>query len=242
MTEGPNLAKLAALLAEPARAQMLTLLLAGQALTATELADAAGVGRPTASAHLARLESAGFLRCAQQGRHRYYRLADESVADMLEQMVGIASRVGAMPLLTGPRDAALREARVCYDHLAGTHAVSLFDRLLANGVLIRDGSALTLAPSAPATLRDLPLDWAAIIHARRVPCRACLDWSERRDHLAGALGAALLQLALDNGWLRRLQASRAVHFTPSGLAAWRAIGDARDCHQMTRQSTQSISC
>ncbi len=236
MTEGPNLAKLAALLAEPARAQMLTLLLAGKALTATELADAAGVGRPTASAHLARLESAGFLHRAQQGRHRYFRLADEGVADMLEQMLGIASRAGAMPLVTGPRDAALREARVCYDHLAGAHAVSLFERMLANGVIVRNGAALTLAPSAPATLDDLPLDWHAIAHARRVPCRACLDWSERRDHLAGALGAALLQLALDCGWLRRLQGSRAVHFTPTGLAAWSAIGNARLGHELARLS------
>jgi DNA-binding transcriptional ArsR family regulator len=236
MTEGPNLAKLAALLAEPARAQILMQLLAGQALTATELADAAGVGRPTASAHLARLESAGFLSCAQQGRHRYFRLADEGVADMLEQMLGIASRAGAMPLLTGPRDAALREARVCYDHLAGTHAVELFDRLLANGIIVRNGSALAPAPSAPAALADLALDWHAIANARRVPCRACLDWSERRDHLAGALGAALLQLALDKGWLRRLQGSRAVHFNPSGLAAWRAIGEARIGHELAHQT------
>lgn len=226
MTEGPNLAKLAALLAEPARAQMLTLLLAGQALTATELADAAGVGRPTASAHLSRLESAGFLSCAKQGRHRYYRLADEGVADMLEQMLGIASRAGAMPILTGPRDAALREARVCYDHLAGRHAVALFDRLLQSEVIVQSGPALALGPRADTVLQDFGIDMHALQHARRIPCRACLDWSERRDHLAGALGAALLTLALEKNWLRRVDGSRTVLFTHAGLDTWNAIGEA----------------
>lgn len=224
MSEGPNLAKLAALLAEPARARMLTLLMAGQALTATELADAAGVGRPTASAHLAKLEAAGFLACVPQGRHRYYRLADEGVAEMLEQMLGIASRAGAMPILTGPRDAALREARVCYDHLAGRHAVALFERLLAAGIVVQSGAALALGPHAQEALESAGIDFAALKRARRVPCRACLDWSERRDHLAGALGAALLQLAVERGWLKRQRDSRAVTFTAAGLSAFNAIG------------------
>jgi DNA-binding transcriptional ArsR family regulator len=224
MTEGPNLAKLAALLAEPARAQMLTLLMAGQALTATELADAAGVARPTASSHLGKLEDAGFLSCAKQGRHRYYRLADEGVADMIEQMLGIASRAGAMPLLTGPRDAVLREARVCYDHLAGEHAVGIFERLMQSKVIANEGSALTLGPCAHEVLEPLGIDMAALMRSRRVPCRACLDWSMRRDHLAGALGAALLDLAFTNKWLRRVEGSRAVVFTAQGLQAWRAIG------------------
>ena len=224
MTEGPNLAKLAALLAEPARAQMLTILMAGQALTATELADVAGVGRPTASSHLARLEAAGFLRCAKQGRHRYFRLADEGVADMIEQMLGIASRAGAMPLLTGPRDAVLREARVCYDHLAGEHAVALFERLLQSHAIVPVGSALALGPQAQAMLEPLGVDWPALLHSRRAPCRACLDWSVRRDHLSGALGAALLELAFTRNWIRRVQSSRAVVFTPLGTKAWAAIG------------------
>lgn len=224
MTEGPNLAKLAALLAEPARARMLTLLLSGKALTATELADAAGVGRPTASAHLAKLEAAGFLGCVPQGRHRYYRLADEGVAEMLEQMLGIASRAGALPLVTGPRDEVLREARVCYDHLAGRHAVALLERLLAAGIVVQSGAALALGPPARHELEALGIDWPTLQRTRRVPCRACLDWSERREHLAGALGAALLQLALDKGWLKREPDSRAVRFSTAGLAAWNAIG------------------
>ncbi len=235
MTEGPNLAKLAALLAEPARAQMLTMLLAGQALTATELADAAGIGRPTASAHLTKLEAAGFLACVPQGRHRYYRLADEGVAEMLEQMLGIASRAGAMPLLTGPRDAALREARVCYDHLAGRHAVALLERLLAADVVVRSGAALSMGPHAQEMLEAVGIDVAALNHTKRVPCRACLDWSERRDHLAGALGAALLQLALDRGWAKRERDSRAVSFTAAGLAAWNAIGECAAIGELMRE-------
>lgn len=235
MSEGPNLAKLAALLAEPARAQMLTLLLAGKALTATELADAAGVARSTASAHLAKLEAAGFLACVPQGRHRYYRLADEGVAEMLEQMLGIASRAGAMPLLTGPRDAALREARVCYDHLAGRHAVAMLERLLATGVVVREGAALSLGPGAQQVLQDLGIDADALKHGKRVPCRACLDWSERRDHLAGALGAALLQMAFERGWIKRERDSRAVIFSASGLAAWNAIAEGAATGELMRE-------
>jgi len=228
MTEGPNLAKLAALLAEPARAQMLTLLMAGQALTATELADAAGVARPTASSHLGKLEDAGFLSCAKQGRHRYYRLADEGVADMIEQMLGIASRAGLMPLLTGPRDAVLREARVCYDHLAGEHAVAMYDRLLQSKAISANGPALVLGPCAHDVLEPLGIDMGALLHSRRTPCRSCLDWSMRRDHLAGALGAALLELAFTNKWLRRVESSRAVVFSAQGLQTWRAIGTSSD--------------
>lgn len=235
MSEGPNLAKLAALLAEPARAQMLTLLLAGKALTATELADAAGVARSTASAHLAKLEAAGFLACVPQGRHRYYRLADEGVAEMLEQMLGIASRAGAMPLLTGPRDAALREARVCYDHLAGRHAVAMLERLLAAGVVVREGAAISLGPQAQTVLHDLGIDVDTLRRSKRVPCRACLDWSERRDHLAGALGAALLQLALERGWAKRERDSRAVNFSASGLAAWNAVAERAAVAEMMRE-------
>lgn len=235
MSEGPNLAKLAALLAEPARAQMLTLLLAGQALTATELADAAGVARSTASAHLAKLEAAGFLACVPQGRHRYYRLADEGVAEMLEQMLGIASRAGAMPLLTGPRDAALREARVCYDHLAGKHAVAMLERLLAAGVVVRDGAAISLGPRAQAVLQDLGIDVDALRRSKRVVCRACLDWSERRDHLAGGLGAALMQLALERAWIKRERDSRSVIFSAGGLAAWNAVAERAAASEMMRE-------
>ena len=154
---------------------------------------------------------------------------------MLEQMLGIASRAGAMPLMTGPRDAALREARVCYDHLAGRHAVALLERLLVVGIVVRSGAALSLGPQAQAMLASMGVDFAALKRAKRVPCRACLDWSERRDHLAGALGAALLQLALDSDWIKRERDSRAVTFTPGGLAAWNAIGKPASIGELMRE-------
>ncbi len=222
-TEGPSLAKLAALLSEPARAQMLTVLMNGQALTATELADAAGIARPTASDHLARLRNAGLLSMLQQGRHRYFRLADDEVAEMLEQLLGIAGRAGASPLLVGPRDAQLREARVCYDHLAGGHAVILMDRLLAKDALRYDGPALTLGARAADAFSPMGIDIAALRQARRPVCRACLDWSERRHHLAGSLGAALLTRMIELDWAKREADSRVVRFTRAGREAVRTL-------------------
>jgi DNA-binding transcriptional ArsR family regulator len=224
VSEGPSLAKLAALVAEPSRAQMLAVLMAGQALTATELADAAGIGRAAASAHLARLQSAGLLRALQQGRHRYFRLAGDGVAGMIEQMLGLAERMAAKPLVTGPRDTALRESRVCYDHLAGERAVALLDRLLARHALRYDGPALALGEAGSPVFQALGIDLAQLGGTRRPLCRGCLDWSARREHLAGALGAALLQLAFARRWARRLDGSRVVVFSAAGDAAWSAIG------------------
>jgi DNA-binding transcriptional ArsR family regulator len=224
MNEGPSLAKLAALIADPSRAGMLTTLLGGQALTATELADSAGVGRATASAHLAKLVDAGFLAVAAQGRHRYFRLAGPAVARMLEQLIGMAQAAGATTLVTGPRDTALRHARVCYDHLAGDLAVALHERLLARRALVHDDAgALAPGPTCAEVFAPLAIDVSALGQARRPLCRGCLDWSARRDHLAGALGAALLAHALERGWARREPASRVVRFTPAGDQAWRAI-------------------
>jgi DNA-binding transcriptional ArsR family regulator len=222
-TEGPSLAKLAAVLAEPARAQMLSVLMSGQALTATELANSAGIARPTASDHLARLQAAGLLSVVAQGRHRYYRLAGTEVAEMLEQLVGIASRVGAEPLLVGPRDAQLREARVCYDHLAGTRAVAMLDRLLARDALRYEGPLLTLGKNATDTFSAFGIDVDGHPPARRPRCRACLDWSERRHHLAGALGASILTRIFELGWAQRQQQSRVVVFSAVGEKALRGL-------------------
>ena len=224
MTEGPSLSKLATLVADPSRTRMLTVLLAGQALTATELADAAGIGRPAASAHLAVLTGAGLLAQARQGRHRYFRLAGEEPARALEALLGIADRLALQPLGVGPREAGLRAARVCYDHLAGARAVALLERLLGAGALRYRGPDLEPGPRAGAVFGPLGLDWERLGGARRAWCRPCLDWSERRDHLAGALGAALLGLALERRWARRQEGSRVLVFSPAGAAAWEAIG------------------
>lgn len=218
-----RIAEIGSLVGEPARAAMLVALLDGRALTAGELAAAAGVTPQTASGHLARLSEAGLLRVERQGRHRYHRLASPSTAQMLEGMMAVAAtaRPPARSPRTGPRDESLRFARTCYDHLAGRLAVAVTDRLVARGELElgADGGALT--PCGDRFLRDMGvrLEIEADAGRGRVFCRPCLDWSERRPHLAGRLGAALLETFLARAWLRRVDGSRAVHVTPAGRQA-----------------------
>ncbi|TGD96050.1 ArsR/SmtB family transcription factor [Methylobacterium nonmethylotrophicum] len=231
------LARTAALVGDPARAGMLAVLMDGRALTAAELARAAGVTPQTASGHLAQLAEAGLLAVARQGRHRYHRLASPAVARMLEGVMAVAAGPAPQAIsrspgsrIPGPRDAALREARTCYDHLAGRLAVAMADALVARGAveLGADGGALT--PAGEVFLRGLGVDLAAAASGRRVFCRPCLDWSERRPHIAGALGAALLATCLDRGWLRRSEGSRAVAVTPGGrLALRQAFGYGQAC-------------
>jgi DNA-binding transcriptional ArsR family regulator len=216
MHDGPTIASIAALLGDPGRANMLTALLDGRALTASELALAAGVAAPTASGHLGKLTQAGLVSVEQQGRHRYFRLSGPDVGEVLEGLMGLAQRTGAVRVRTGLRDAALRSARVCYDHLAGERAVALAEALRARG-LIADGHRLPAKGRAFFT--GLGLDISALERSRRPLCRPCLDWSERKAHLAGALGAALLDHVLANRWARRAE-GRVVAFTPAGAAAF----------------------
>jgi DNA-binding transcriptional ArsR family regulator len=210
----------AALIGDPARANMLAALLDGRALTATELASSAGITPQTASGHLARLTEAGLLAMDRQGRHRYHRLASPAVAQMLEGIMSFAGahdRGPSRPVVVGPRDAALRRARTCYDHLAGRLAVAIADRMLARAQVdfSPDGGALTDA--GERFLSDLGVDLGTATGRRgRVFCRPCLDWSERRPHLAGVVGAALCRTCLAQGWLRRLDGTRAVAITPTG--------------------------
>lgn len=219
MSDGPHIARIAGLIGDPARAEMLTALMSGQALTATELAGVAGIGKPGASAHLAKLLEARLVSLQVQGRHRYYQLADDDVARLLEQLMGVAFRAGALRLKSSPREPALRQARVCYDHLAGDQGVRVFDSLLARGLLqpVR-GEPQQLQPSADgiAFFDALGIDVATLARQRRPLCRRCLDWSERRHHLAGAVGAALLARFYALGWARRAADSRVVRFTPPG--------------------------
>lgn len=218
-----NVAEIAGLVGEPARAAMLLALMEGRALSAGELARVAGVAAPTASGHLGRMGEAGLLVVERQGRHRYHRLASPAVAAMLEGIMAVAGQAARRPAVrTGPRDAALRRARTCYDHLAGRIAVAVTDRMIERGELelSTDGGALT--GRGEALLRALGVDAGAIgnsTRGRRTWCRPCMDWSERRPHLAGAVGAALLDAYLGNGWMRRVEGSRAVVVTPAGRLA-----------------------
>src|SRR5450432_891789 len=196
MKDGPNIARVAALIGDPARADVLTPLLADRALTATELADVAGVTRQTISAHLARLLDAGLVTVEAQGRHRYFRLAGRDIAQLLESLMGVAFRTGATRLRPGPREPALRKARVCYDHLAGELGVFAYDALLARGVFTEGGEGLYLTNAGARWFSDFGVDPAAVAAERRAFCRPCLDWGERRHHLGGGLGAALLERVL----------------------------------------------
>jgi DNA-binding transcriptional ArsR family regulator len=219
MKDGPNIVGIAALIGDHARAEVLTALMADRALTATELAAVAGVTKQTISAHLAQLLDAGLLAAERQGRHRYFRLADRDVAQLLESLMGVAFRTGALRHRLSPREPALRQARVCYDHLAGELGVAIHERLLARRALVPESDGLVLTAHGHRLLRQVGIDTAALALQRRKFCQACLDWSERRHHLAGAVGAALLARMIDLGWIRRGKGSRVVVVAAHGRLA-----------------------
>jgi DNA-binding transcriptional ArsR family regulator len=215
------MAEIAALIGEPARANMLTALMDGRALTAKELAYLGRVSPPTASGHLASLTEAGLLLREQQGRHRYFRLASPLVSSMLEGILATAAEVSPPERRTTWRGGdALREARTCYDHLAGRLAVGLTDALVRGGrvVLTSDGGEVT--PTGLEFLREFGADPDGAGSARRVFCRPCLDWSERRPHLAGRVGAAIACRCFELGWLARKPDTRAVAITEAGRAGF----------------------
>jgi DNA-binding transcriptional ArsR family regulator len=216
MKTGPDIARIAALVGDPARANMLTALISGRALTATELAHDAGVTPQTASSHLAKLEQGGLIVPRKQGRHRYYQLSGEDVAPVLEGLMGLAARAGHFRSRIGPDESALRRARVCYDHLAGDRGVQLFDALTRRGFLATDGERIDVTPGGGRFFGDFRISLADLRNQRRPLCRACLDWSARRSHLAGGLGAALLQRFYELKWARRDAKSRAVIFSQRG--------------------------
>ncbi|WP_308923931.1 ArsR/SmtB family transcription factor [Janthinobacterium sp. J1-1] len=213
-TADAGLAQLAGAIAEPARARMLCSLLDGHARTATELSVLAEVGASTASAHLTRLCKDGLLSMVAQGKHRYYRLASGEVAQALEALLVVAGLPRSV--FTPSTPDRLRHARTCYDHMAGTVAVILHDQLLAQDWLRGDDGNYRLSVAGEIGMAALGVDTAALAGQRRRFACACLDWSERRFHLGGALGAAVLQLALRQGWAERELDSRALKVTAAG--------------------------
>ncbi|MEX2205871.1 MAG: helix-turn-helix domain-containing protein [Myxococcota bacterium] len=221
MENGRGIARVASLFGDPSRAEILLALLGGQALTASELAQIASVTKQTVSAHVAKLLEAGLVAREIQGRHRYFRLAGRDVSRLLESLMGVADRSGAVRARVGPRDPALRKARVCYDHLAGELGVLVFESLDARACLRSACGGLDLTPAGRRCFAALGIDVASLASARRPLCRACLDWSARRPHLAGSLGAALLERIFALGWARRARRSRVVHFSALGEGALR---------------------
>ena len=216
MKDGPNIARIASLVGDPARSDALTALMTDRALTATELAAIAGITKQTMSAHLSKLVEAALVAVEQQGRHRYFRLADEDVAGLLESLMGVAFRTGAVRILSSPREPALRKARICYDHLAGEVGVTVYEALLRHRVLEMSQKGLRLSESGVHWFGRLGINTDAAARQRRTFCRSCMDWSERKFHLAGSLGAALLSRFYDLGWARRDRSSRVIRFTPKG--------------------------
>jgi DNA-binding transcriptional ArsR family regulator len=216
MNTGPLIAEIAALVAEPARAAMLSALLDGRALTAGELAYAARVTPQTASTHLARLTEAGLLSPTREGRHRYFRLASPKVVEMLDGLVGVAlaNRPRHRPLSRQARE--LSAARICYDHLAGRLAVELADFLTKQEYLVIADEGAEVTEAGVSFLTGFGIDLSVLSSARRQFCRLCLDWTERRPHLAGALGAALTERCFDLAWAERMKHSRAVIVTETG--------------------------
>jgi DNA-binding transcriptional ArsR family regulator len=218
MNEGPNISRIAALIGDPARANILVALMDGRALTVTELAQAAGVTIQTASGHLSKLSDAALTVIEKQGRHRYVRLSGPDIAQVLEMLMGLAQRTGAVPVRVGPRDLALRTARRCYDHLAGERGVELFDLLLKHR-LIENNAAPHVTPAGRTFFAEFGIDMVALDANRRPLCRACLDWSQRRHHLGGALGAALLEAFVNRSWALN-KTGRVVEFSQTGMRSF----------------------
>lgn len=216
----PDLARVAAALGDPSRAAIVQVLQGGTALPHGELAAIAGIAPSTASEHLARLLDAGILVRIAQGRHRYYRLAGADVAEVIERLAAIAPPGDApRSLRDSERLRTERFARTCYDHLAGALGVAVCGALVTRGALVVRDDAFVTTAEAEGHFSALGVDLAPLRAQRRPLVRTCLDWSERRPHLAGALGAALADAFLAHGWLRRAADHRGLHVTPQGETA-----------------------
>ena len=201
---------------DPARANMLSAMMDGRAHTASELAHVAGVSPQTASGHLGKLAQGQLIAVERQGRHRYYRLANEDVARALEALMVLAVKGARRHRPTGPRDEAMRFARTCYDHLAGRLGVGLTDALLNQGLLTGEADGFHLTETGKERLGAFGLDIASVEARRRAFAPRCLDWSERTSHMGGALGAALFGVLNTRGWITKPVNSRSVTLTGAG--------------------------
>jgi DNA-binding transcriptional ArsR family regulator len=200
---------------------MVSALLDGRALSASELALAAQIRPQTASTHLAKLTEAGLLSVARSGRHRHFRLASPTVVDMIDRIVAVAlaKRPRYRPLSRQAR--ALSAARICYDHLAGRLSVDLTEALVGKKYVVPDDEAAEITRAGARFFAAFRIELPTLRSARRRSCRLCLDWTERRPHIAGALGAALTNRYFDLGWMERMGRSHAVRVTPLGRRGFR---------------------
>ncbi|OYD07115.1 ArsR/SmtB family transcription factor [Paludifilum halophilum] len=212
----PDTAKIARLVGDPSRSAMLIALMDGRFHTAKELAWAAGITPQTASFHLRKLENTRILQVEKHGRHRYYRLSDTDVAHWMESLLRVAPLTPVRSLRQSSQQRALREARTCYDHLAGKVGVELTEGMVNRGILEEEGTDYRITPAGEHFMYRWELDLTVIRKKRRSFARCCLDWSERKHHLAGALGHAVLNRLLETDWIRRLPSTRAVQVTEKG--------------------------
>jgi DNA-binding transcriptional ArsR family regulator len=226
-TIAPQIAEVAQLVGDPGRANILSILMDGRALTASELAIVAGVTAQTTSSHLAKLVKRELLSVEQRGSRRFYRLATPLVAQMLEGIMTVA--------VTGPQrfrppsriDNEMRHARTCYDHLAGELGVAVTAAMVVRRYVVLDADAGEVTAEGSEFLTGLGVDLTVPTRSRRAFCRPCLDWSERRPHLAGRVGAAIAQLGFERDWIRRRRVGRSVEITGDGIAAFKEIFGAR---------------
>ncbi|MFE8152762.1 winged helix-turn-helix domain-containing protein [Brenneria goodwinii] len=210
-----SMAAVAAAISDPSRVKILCALMDGRAWTATELSAVADIASSTASAHLSRLVSGNLITCLSQGRHRYYRLAGNDIAELMEKIMGVSWRSASVAKIRTP--SSLRAARTCYDHLAGEIAVSIYDFMVAEGWFTADGAAITSEGQKQFQQLGIMLN----PKSRRKACCACLDWSERRFHLGGDAGAAFFLHCERKGWLTRVPGFREVCITSSGKIAFK---------------------
>ncbi|WP_444883048.1 ArsR/SmtB family transcription factor [Microbulbifer sp. PSTR4-B] len=213
----PDISLVAGLIGDKTRSKMLMALMGGKALTATELACKADISAQTASTHLSKLTEGGLLVVRKQGRHKYFQLRDYEVAELLEKLLNIGSTPMQGSIDTGPKDPDVRKARICYDHLAGSLGVALYDSLVAESVIIEEFQSTKLTENGKKFFRNLGVDIGGLKNTRRPLCKSCLDWSERRNHLAGTLGQWILEDAFRKKWARRRVDSRVIDFSSLGL-------------------------
>lgn len=217
MKATPNIVEVASLIGNSSRAAMLMCLLGGKALPASELARAARITPQTASSHLVKMVEGGMLSYESYGRHRYYRLANAEVGQALEALNAIALPKSIRSLRESDQSKALHFARTCYDHIAGEVGVAVMDKMLEIGLVKEDGRDFVVTVDGAKWLADFGMDLDEIRRGRRQFARPCLDWSERRHHLAGALGAAITNRLFDLGWVERIPGGRAVRVTDDGF-------------------------
>jgi DNA-binding transcriptional ArsR family regulator len=216
MSADVRMAEVAALVGDPARANILAALMGGQALTAGELVQAAGVSPQTTSGHLGKLADGRLIACIKQGRHRYYRIATPRVAEMLEGIMAVVADAPPRHRPASKLDEAMRNARTCYDHFAGKLGVGITDALCEHGHLVLTDEGGEITDNGVTFLQEFGVDLATARSRRRIFCRPCLDWTERRPHIGGTVGAVLAQRCFDLKWLQRMRDSRALMVTPAG--------------------------